>query len=140
MFQSFDNVMAIRQSEVRDILSQFTDLSDSALDGASRDVATVYGRAESEGKREASTRQLSGTVKNGVGIIRDPRGIMVPATPSVRLFLACCQLRDTLAKLASPKGAYGFASAGPCRLTCPGLDKAFSKPTVAESVENPVPA
>lgn len=130
--------MPISQKQIREVLSTYTNLTDAALDGASREVATLYGRAHAEGKREVTARQITGSVKGGQAVIRDPAGVLIQATPSVRLFIACCKVRDVLATVGSGKGSFGFATVSNPKLECPGLDKAFAPAASPEGEEVPV--
>lgn len=109
------------KSRVLEVVVKWSSVRPNTADAIAQEVATAYGRsnAKTDGK-------LSGSVKNGQGIIKDGAGVMLPATPSVRLFLACCKLRDEVEKLASRKGAYGFDCHTAPKLACPGLDAAFA--------------
>lgn len=122
------------KARILDIVTTWSSVRPNTADAIAQEVATAYGRstAKTDGK-------LSGSVKNGQGVIKDGSGVILPATPSVRLFLACCKLRDEVEKLASRKGAYGFDCAVAPKLSCPGLDSAFADhvaPTERETIRS----
>jgi len=116
---------------VLEVVSQFSTLSPVVADRVAQEVATEYGRAQAAG--QATAGKLSGSVKAGQATVKDASGILLPATPCVRLFLACCILRDAADKVASPKGAYQFKVPITAKLECPGLEKAFAPVEQPES-------
>lgn len=120
------------KTRILEVIVKWSSVRTNTADAVAQEVATEYGRSKNK-----TDGKLSGSVKNGQGIIKDGSGIILPAIPSVRLFLACCKLRDEVEKLASRKGAYGFDCAVAPKLACPGLDAAFLEhvaPTERESI------
>lgn len=115
------------KARVLEVLTAWTDLPEAVADKVSQEVATEYGRNEAARKGG----KLSGSVRAGQATVKDSSGILLPATPCVRFFLAACNLRDAVEKIGSKKGAYGFDCAESPRLSCPGLVKAFTRDEVS---------
>lgn len=117
------------KARVLEVLLSWTNLPDDVADEVSQEVATEYGRNEAARKGG----KLSGSVRAGQATVKDSSGILLPATPCIRFFLAACNLRDAVEKISSKKGAYGFDCAETPRLSCPGLVKAFSHAETPET-------
>lgn len=106
-----------------DLLTRFTSHDEATCRRMAGQFATEHGRAEAEGKRQGG--KMTGSVRGGNATIKDSSGILLTATPVVRVVIACGILRDAVEKIESPKGAYGFKVPQYPKLECPGLAKAL---------------